>query len=604
VTAVSRRVFLHRALAGAAVPLLAACGPSVPVQPPLSPATAAPASSTPRAIETLARPAPRGRGAGGTLRLLWWQAPTILNSHLASGMKDTDAARLVLEPLSALDPTGAPTPVLASEIPTRDNGGVAPDLGSVTWKLKPNVKWSDGSDFTAADVAFTYMYMADESTAATDAAYSRGVERVEVVDPHTVRIVWHEPNPYPYQLFTAAVGCILQKKQFASFLGAHAKDAPGNLKPIGTGPYKVREFKPGDVAVYEVNDLYRDVDHPFFKEVQLKGGGDAVSAARAVFQTGEVDYAWNLQVEAQVLSQIASGPNAELMTASGTMVERLMFNFSDPHREVEGERSHRLAAHPFLSDVRVRHALAMAVDRNAIAEQLYAPAGEPTTNVVVAPADLVSLNTRGFEHAALNFARANQLLDDAGWRRGSDGLRAKDGVRMSILYQTTVNPVRQKTQEIIKAGWERLGVQVELKAVQAGVFFSSDPGNPDTATHFYADVQMFTSGSVQPDWTAALAQFTTGEIAQKANEWRGVNTTRYSNPEYDRLWRDLSREANPGKRAALTIMLNDHLVREAVLVPLVARRSPVSAKSKRLQGIRPNTWDSELWNIAEWSMTP
>src|SRR5262249_48356174 len=160
------------------------------------------------------------------------------------------------------------------------------------------------------------------------------------------------------------------------------------------------------------------------------------------------------QVEAQVLQQLMESSRGELVTARSSMVERLLFNFSDPYREVDGERSKAGTPHPFLSDLRVRQALAMAVDRKAIAEQLYGPTGESPTNIVVARADHVSLNTAAFEHMAINPARANQLLDDAGWTRGADGFRHKDGQAMRLLFQTTINPVRQKTQDIIKARWE------------------------------------------------------------------------------------------------------------------------------------------------------
>ena len=100
-----------------------------------------------------------------------------------------------------------------------------------------------------------------------------------------------------------SLGDIIQEKRFKDFVGAKAKDAPGNQRPIGTGPYKVKEFKPNDVVTYELNENYRDPNKPFFKGVTFKGGGDATSAARAVFQTGESDYSWNLQIEAAVLSR-------------------------------------------------------------------------------------------------------------------------------------------------------------------------------------------------------------------------------------------------------------------------------------------------------------
>ncbi len=140
---------------------------------------------------------------------------------------------------------------------------------------------------------------------------------VEAIDAHTVKVTYKTANPYPWTAFTSDFGNIIQKKQFQPFLGANAKDAPGNLAPIGTGPYKVTDFKPGDVVSYTLNDFYRDPNKPYFHDVQIKGGGDAVSAARAVFQTGETDYSWNLQVEAQVLNQLAQGGKANLVTAPG-----------------------------------------------------------------------------------------------------------------------------------------------------------------------------------------------------------------------------------------------------------------------------------------------
>src|SRR5207245_760429 len=115
---------------------------------------------------------------GGMLKLLWWQAPTILNPHLAQGTKDTDASTPVVEPLVWFGPDGKPVPALAAEIPTVANGGVSKDLKTVTWKLKPGVKWSDGSDFTADDVVFTYTYMSDKATAATSSDAAVGVDSV------------------------------------------------------------------------------------------------------------------------------------------------------------------------------------------------------------------------------------------------------------------------------------------------------------------------------------------------------------------------------------------------------------------------------------------
>jgi peptide/nickel transport system substrate-binding protein len=577
---------------------------AAPTTAPAAPAaTTAPAAAAPTAANGTQPAGGGARGQGSMLKILYWQAPTILNTHLSQGTKDYDAGRLILEPLASFGPDGTPIPNLAAEIPTLDNGGVSKDLKTITWKLKPGIKWSDGSDFTADDVVFTWQYVADPKTASSDNFIADGVDSVQAKDPQTVVVTFKDPNPNYYQIFVGGYGNILQKKQFQSCIGDAAANCPANLNPVGTGPYKVSDFKPGDVVTYDINDNYREPDKPFFKQVQIKGGGDATSAARAVFQTGEVDYAWNLQVEAQVLNQLSQGGKADLVTAPSANVERLLVNFADPNKEENGARAEPDTKHPFLSDLNVRKALAMAVDRKQMADQLYGPAGQATCNIVTAPADVVSKNTDSMDVCQFDIAKANQLLDQAGWTKGPDGIRAKDGVQMKILYQTTVNPLRQKEQDIVKQGWEQLGVSVELKSVQASVFFSSDAGNPDTAAHFYTDIEMYTNGSTGPDQTNYLSGWTTQQIASQANQWHGNNYHRWSNSDYDQLFKQYATETDQAKRRDLVIKMNDLLVSQVVVIPLVARTQPTDGVSKQLKGIKPNPWDSVLWNLAEWTKT-
>jgi peptide/nickel transport system substrate-binding protein len=352
-----------------------------------------------------------------------------------------------------------------------------------------------------------------------------------------------------------------------------------------------------------MNENYRDPNKPFFHDVQLKGGGDATSAARAVFQTGEVDYAWNLQVEQQVLNQLSQGGKAVLQTALSPNVERLLINFSDPSPDQGDNRSEPSTKHPFFSDLNVRKAFAMAIDRKAMAEQLYGPTGQASCNIVTSPPDLVSKNTDSMDVCQNNIEQAGQLLDQAGWTRGSDGIRQKNGVRMHVVYQTTVNPLRQKEQDIVKSGWEKLGAEVELKSVDAGVFFSSDAGNPDTSSHFYTDVEMFTNGAATPDQTQYVALWTTEQIAAKANQWHGNNYHRWSNSDYDAIYSQLKTETDAAKRRDLIIKANDLLVSQVVVIPLVARTQPTDGISKQIQGDIPNPWDSVLWNVADWVKT-
>jgi peptide/nickel transport system substrate-binding protein len=465
------------------------------------------------------------------------------------------------------------------------------------------VKWSDGTPFTADDVVFTWQYVSDPKTASSDSQIADGVVSVEAKDPTTVLVTFKDANPWPYQIFVSYLGNIIQKKQFQDFMGEKSKDAPGNLMPIGTGPYKVTDFKPGDVVTYAINDNYRDPDKPFFKDVQIKGGGDATSAARAVFQTGDVDYAWNLQVESQVLNQLMQGGKGDLVVAPSPNVERLLINFADPNVDEDGAKAEPDTKHPFFSDLNVRKAFAMAVDRKSIADQLYGPAGQATCNMITSPTTLVSKNTDSMDVCKYDIAAANQLLDQAGWVKGSDGIRAKDGVKMHVVFQTTVNPLRQKEQAIVKSGWEQLGVDVELKSVDAAVFFSSDAGNPDTASHFYTDVEMYTNGAQFPDMTQYMALWTSAQIASKANSWHGNNYHRWSNADYDTMYSQLQAETDPAKRTDLIIKMNDLLVSQVVVIPLVARTQPTDGVSKQIKGDIPNPWDSVLWNIADWTKT-
>jgi peptide/nickel transport system substrate-binding protein len=538
---------------------------------------------------------PTKRGGGGKVRLLWWQAPTILNTHLASGTKDLDASRVVYEPLAAFDPDANFVPILAVDIPSLENGGLAQDGKSVTWKLKKDVVWHDGKPFTADDVVFTWEFAADSATGATTLGSYTDIDHIDRLDTHSVKVVFKEPTAFWYDAFFGHRGHILPKHLFAQYKGQEARNAPYNLKPIGTGPYKIVEFKPGDVALYEINPQYHVPNRPFFDAVELKGGGDATSAARAVLQTGEFDFAWNMQVEHQVLSGFERGGKGKVRITPGSGIEHIQVNLTDPWTEVDGERSSLKKPHPFQTDPLIRQAYALAVDRRTIAEQLYGAGGQPSSNFLVAPSRYVSPNTTW----EFDPKKAAVLLEQAGWKRGSDGVRVKDGQRLKLVYQTSVNPVRQKTQAIVKKTFEDIGIAVELKGVNAGVYFSSDPGNPDTYSHFYSDIQMYNTGPGSPDPQAHMDKFTSWQIAQKANNWSGRNIPRWSHPEYDRLWKQAAAELDPVKRATLYIAMNDMVIQHHVVVPVTWRHG-VSAANNKLRGMDLTTWDSNLWHLAYW----
>jgi peptide/nickel transport system substrate-binding protein len=275
--------------------------------------------------------------------------------------------------------------------------------------------------------------------------------------------------------------------------------------------------------------------------------------------------------------------------------EFIELNFADPWREVDGERASAKSSHPLLSSLEVRQALALLVDRETIQSEIYGRQGQTTPNFLVAPARFRSPNARWEFHPD----RAIQLLESAGWRRGADGVRIKDGRRLALVFQTSINAPRQKTQAIVKQACARAGIAVEIKSVVAATYFSSDEANPDTVRHFYADLQMYQLLMGRPDPQLYMERFTSWQIAAKENKWTLGNTGRWRNEEYDRLWRAAEREMDPVKRAALFIRMNDLVMREGVVIPLVWRNE-ATAVSSRLRGVNISPWDGNLWNLALW----
>ena len=536
---------------------------------------------------------PTKRGGGGALKILWWQGATLLNPHFAVGTKDQEGSRIFYEPLAAWDPGGELMANLAAEIPSRQNGGLAADGMSVTWKLKRGVKWHDGKPFTADDVVFNWEYASDPATAAVTIGSYKDV-KVEKVDDHAVIVHFAKPTPFWADAFVGTRGMVIPKHLFADYTGAKSRDAPANLKPVGTGPYRFVDFKPGDIVKGEINPDYHVADRPYFDTIEMKGGGDAVSAARAVIQTGEYDYAWNMQVEDEILLRLEKGGKGVAVITSGGNIEHIQLNSTDPWTEVDGERSSLKTKHPLLSDSAVRQALGMLVDRKSVEEHIYGRTGLATGNFVNNPERFRSKNTKW----EFNVDKANQLLEAAGWKKGPDGIRAKDGKKLKLVYQTSINTPRQKTQAIVKQACQKAGIDVELKAVTASVYFSSDVANPDTYSKFYCDIQMYTTTMTQPDPEVFMRQFASWEMATKENKWQGRNITRWRNEEFDNAFRAAEGELDPVKRAALFIRMNDLVCDNQVVIPVVYRPR-VAAISNKLRAPLSG-WDNDLWNLKDW----
>jgi len=536
---------------------------------------------------------PTKRGGGGTLKVLFWQGPVHLNPQWATGTKEQEGSRIFYEPLAAWDNDGNLFPVLAAEVPSVQNGGVSADGKVVTWKLKQGVTWHDGKPFTADDVVFNWEFIKDPATASSLIAVYKDI-KVEKIDNFTVRVTFPKSTPFWAEPFVGTNGMIIPKHLFAAYMGAKSREAPMNMAPVGTGPYKFVDFKPGDMVRGTLNPNYHQPNRPYFDNFEMKGGGDAIGAARAVLQTGEYDYAWNLQVEDEILKRLEASGKGKVTIVAGGNIEFILLNVTDPWNEVDGERASAKSKHPAFQDKAVRDAMNLLVDRKSVEDFIYGRTGVATANFLNNPERFRSKATK-FE---FNVDKANQILEAAGWKKGADGIRAKGNVKLKFVYQTSVNQPRQKTQAIVKDACAKAGIDLELKSVTAAVFFGGDFANPDTYQKFWSDMQMYTTTMTQPDPQTFMEQYCSWELAQKDNKWAKRNISRWRSDDYDKLHTAAQSEMDPVKRAAMFVKMNELVVGDGYIIPVVFRPRPSAATLKLVAPL--SGWDNDLWALPHW----
>ncbi|MBO6774551.1 MAG: peptide ABC transporter substrate-binding protein [Marinibacterium sp.] len=543
------------------------------------------------------------RGSDGTVNIIYWQAPSILNPYLSGGTKDQDASAIVIEPLARYDENGDIVAYLAESVPTLANGGVSEDLKSITWKLQEGLLWSDGTPVTSADVKFTADYCMNPDGGCAQLSQFDGVTSVETPDDLTIVVTFKDAKPNPYGPFVGANTPIIQMAQFKDCVGAQASSCTEqNFGPIGTGPFVVTEFKPNDVIQFDMNPNYRDPNKPAFSRVNFKGGGDATGAGRAVMETGEFDHGWNLQLAPDVLAKMEAGGKGKVVVGFGPLVERLEMNMTNPSPDLPPETRATVAEpHPFLTEPKIREALSLAIDRSLLVEIGYGQAGKVTCDIVPSPPNYAAGNDYCMTQ---DIAGANALLDEAGAvDTDGDGIREFNGTPLVIKYQTSTNAVRQDFQALIKQWWSEIGVETNLANYSASVFFGGDPGSPDTFQKFYSDVEMYANTFNGTDPQQYLAAYRCGNEPKPSSQWQGENINRFCDPTYDALIDELARTGDIAKRGEIAIKMNNMLTKDSyTIVPLV-HRGRVSAIATTLGGYKMNVWDTEMWNIADWYRT-
>ena len=544
------------------------------------------------------------RGQDGELKILHWQAITALFRHVSGGYKDVVAADMVNEPLLRNMEDGSIIPNLVNEVPSVENGLLEEDFSAVTFNLKEGVLWSDGTPFTANDVRFTWEWVTNMDNGANTYDTWLPIADIEVVDDLTARVTFTNPSPAWFDAFTGHRGHIIPAHFWDNDPTAIEKNDEFMLSPLGTGPFVVEQLDVYDQVTFIANENYREENKPAFSRILIKGGGDPASAARAVLQTGEYDFGWNVQIEPALADELVSEDSAGYIVADpGTNVERMTVQFADPHTEVDGQRAEMNTPNPVLGDKAMRQAINLCIPRQLIADEFYGFDQPPTSNIL-AGLDLFESPNTEWE---FNTAKAIEILEEAGWELDGN-YRVKDGVPARVTIGTTVASVRQKSQVVIQQACREAGIEVILEEVDGGIFFDFSAGNDQNLSHHYWDLAMWATNATSILPITYLEGWTSGtdldNIAQRSNNWTGGNLSRYINPEYDEKFATFNDLRSLEEAFELLIELNDILIEDVAVMPLVIRAGDSYGISRRLRqenvAIGPG-FELTYWNIANWN---
>ncbi len=532
---------------------------------------------------------------GGTINFAIDQEPELLNNYIGTQTAMGEVTILVVEGLLGYNEKGEFFPGLATEVPTRENGGVSADGKSITYHLREGLKWSDGQAVTCEDVKFTWQAVTHPKSGAVYTSGFRDINRVECPTPTTVMVVYKQFYAAYLDQFTRGI------------FPKHATGDPAemnrwayNRKPVGTGPFVMLEWVSGDHITLIRNRFYREAGKPFLNGIIIR-----VTPSREVgtqlIKTGEVDVIWNL-IEANV-PELKPVAGVKISSAPGPGNERLVLNLADPTIDAPPADEVAKHPHPILGDIRVREAIELGINKKEINEKLLFGLANPGTNEL--PIGWAKCTTRVTEYSP---DRAKQLLDQAGWKVGPDGIRvaqgakfAKDGTRLRLKLQTTTgNKLREQAEQLLIDYMKQIGLEFYIENVPSPVLFGSWASGA-FRKHGKFDVLMYTTNPDADPHSQVEGYFASWKMPTAANNGDGFNYARWSNKVADDNIKlgGSSSDLNTRKKAYCAVM--DEIVKDRPHIYLYSR-SEIRAYRDRLQGWVTNVWANVGWNAQDWSL--
>lgn len=550
----------------AAITVIVACAPAVvpttapvaPTQPPAAQPTTAPAAQPTSAPAPATAPAPtQASGAGGNkvVSISFTQEPSSLNPLYTDQWFAMTLRDFYLRTgLVTYNDKNEPVPQVAAELPTAANGGVSADGKTITYKLRDDVKWSDGTPLTAEDYVFTWeMAMNDKNLVVSRAPWETYVDKVEAPDATTVVVTFKEPYaPYLASIFTNNYGTnALPKHILQPVFDAEGTldNAAWNRAPtVGVGPFVFKQWETGSHITFEANPNNPFPSAPKVNQIFVRIVPDDAAQIAAI-KAGDADIGTFISY-ADVPDLQALGTVDVPLIPSGYK-ESWFFNLS-----AEGDTM----GHPALQDKNVRRAVVMAVDRNKITQELLNGLTKPALTYwdgsVFADTSITPI--------PFDPEGAKKLLDDAGWTVGSDGIREKDGVKLKLRYVTTTREVRKNTQAIVKQQWEDVGIDTELIGHPSDIFFNGYAQDGPVSRGKY-DIAEWSAAPSFPDPDTAI--WLCDQIPSDASP-DGSNTQFICNKELDKLFQEQAAAVDVEKRKELMSQIQKLIADEVYWVSI------------------------------------
>ena len=550
--------------------VIAACG---------QPAPGAGTSAAPSA--TVAATASPTRG--GTAIVAIWQFPATLAAHYANQTVTTIVDNGVLEGLAATATDGQYYPTLATEIPTLANGAAKVSTDGkkldVTWKLKSGVKWSDGEPLTSADIKYTWEIWMKDPKVNNRTGFSE-IESIDLPDDATAVVHYKSVYAaYPLNFFWLMPKHLLEKE-------ADISKTDYVRRPLGTGPFKVTEFKTDESITLEKNPNYRDAGKPYLDKVIFKSVPSS-QVGLAQLKAGEVHAMWNL-TEAQT-PDVEKESTLALLVVQGPTVERIELNTAQ-NKEYTDPNS----THPVLGDIAMRKALLYATPKQQIIDKLLFGKAKPGSSPVSQGWAAYKEPQEGYDPK-----KANDVLDAAGWTKGSDGIRTKGGVRASLTYATTTgDQLRERVQQVLVEEWKAIGVEVKIQNQPSSVLLAGSCTGKDPRKLGTFDLLMYASTPEIDPHSTILPRYYSKQIPTQA-DCSGQNYTRFKNPEADKAIEEAGGTLDAEKRKAAYAKVMKAL-NDAYVIIWMYDRANIDARVTGLQGWQGNTWQRFTWNVQDW----